>query len=280
MAIRSPSGALGLGVAGVLVPGFALAGSISISIAPTVELRDGTLAATVQVSNSGDEAAHAVAPLLHFRDQEVRGTAREVLAPKESMRAELTLPAADLGVGRWPYRLAVDYADGNQYPFQALHLGMVAQGNVPPAKVGVLDLATEPLAGSGSVRMRVKNLSATARDVSLTIVLPEGVEVTDPIRHVALGPWEETKISSSLVNRTALAGSRYPIFVTAEYADEGVHEVALGNAILEVTNPRSFFQAQRSLLWIVAAVLVAGWLGFLGWQIANGRLRRATPPRR
>ena len=56
-------------VAGLIAPAVAGAGSISISISPVVELRDGLLAARVEIKNSGDEAAHAVAPVLHFRGE-------------------------------------------------------------------------------------------------------------------------------------------------------------------------------------------------------------------
>src|SRR5437763_1495179 len=90
---------------GVLLPGPAAAGSLSISVSPTVALRDGSLAATVQVATSGAEAAHAVTPALHFRDQDAGATPRETLAPKESMAAQLTLPVGELGNGRWPYRV-------------------------------------------------------------------------------------------------------------------------------------------------------------------------------
>src|SRR5689334_6968052 len=245
---------------GVLLPGLAAAGSISISISPTIDLKDGNLSASVQVANSGDEAAHAVTPALHFRNQDARATPREALAPKDSMTSELTLPVSDLGDGRWPYRVAVDYADGNAYPFQALHVGMVVKGAAPPAKVSVTAVDAEPVAGTGRLEVRLKNLAATARDVTVGVVLPEGVEVTEPSRRLSLDAWGETKFSTSLVNRTALAGSRYPIFVTVEYEDDGVHQAALGHGLIEVTNPRSFFQAQRSLLWIVAGVLVAGWV--------------------
>jgi hypothetical protein len=270
--------ALALGVL-LLVPGLAAAGSISISISPTVDLRDGNLTASVQVANSGDEAAHAVTPALRFRDQNARATPREALAPKDSMTSQLALPVGDLGNGRWPYRVAVDYADGNAYPFQALHVGMVTNGTAPPAKVSVVGVDAEPVAGTGRLDVRLKNLAADPRDLTVGVVLPEGVEASDPARGVSLAAWGEAKLSMSLVNRTALAGSRYPIFITVEYDDGGVHQTALGHGMIEVTNPRSFFQANRTLLWIGAAVLVTGWVVLLGWQLASGRLRRAAPPR-
>jgi hypothetical protein len=137
----------------------------------------------------------------------------------------------------------------------------------------------EPLASTGSLRVRLKNLAAAARQASVHVVVPEGVEVTQPEQSLALAAWQEGSLSVPLVNRTALAGSRYPVFVTAEYDDEGVHQAVIGQGMLEITNPRSFFQSQQQLLWIAAAVLIAAWLGFLGWQLGSGRLRRATPPR-
>src|SRR5262245_7462897 len=278
MAVRFPGGVTALVLATLLLPGLAAAGNISISISPTAELREGALVATVQVSNSGDEAAHAVTPTLHFRDKEVRSTPREQLAPKETMRAELSVPVGELGAGRWPYRMAVDYADANQYPFQALHVGALVQGNPPPAKVSVIGIEAGPLAGSGSLHARVKNLAGTQRDVAITVVLPEGVEVADPVHHLVLAPWQETGFSSSLVNRTALAGSRYPVFVITEYDDDGVHQLTVGHGSVEVTNPGTFFSSQRTLLWILAGILVVGWIAFLAWQLATGRLRRAVPP--
>jgi hypothetical protein len=266
-------------VAVILVPAVAGAGSISISISPAVQLRDGLIAARVEIKNSGDEAAHTVAPVLHFRGKEQRGAAREELGPNQSMSVELSLPAADLTPGRWPYRVAVDYTDANQYPFQALHVAWVTLGEPPPAKLQVAEVKAEPLARSGSLRVRLKNLAGAARQASVQVVAPEGVEVTHPEQSLPLPAWEEASLSAPLVNRTALAGSRYPVFVTAEYDDEGVHQAVIGQGMIEIINPRSFFQSQQQLLWIAAAVLIAAWLAFLGWQLGSGRLRRATPPR-
>src|SRR5206468_1746044 len=188
---------------------------ISISISPVVELRDGVLAAKVDIKNSGDEAAHSVAPVLSFRGKELRGAAREELGPNQSMTAELSLPASDLTPGRWPYRVAVDYTDANQYPFQALHVAWVTLGNPPPAKLSVAEVKAEPLAHSGSLRMRLKNLAGAARQTSVNVVVPEGVEVTQPEQSLALPAWEEGALSVPLVNRTALARSRCPVFVAA-----------------------------------------------------------------
>jgi len=261
----------------LLAPGLATAGSISISIRPSVELKDGALTAQVQITNSGDEAAHTVTPVLRFGKKEMRGPARDALAPNQSMSAELTLPVGELGPGRWPYRLAVDYTDANQYPFQALHVAWITVGNPPPAKLAFSEVKAAPMSRSGSLNVRVKNLAGVARDTSLLVVVPEGVEVSTPEQSLSLGAWDEQSVSAPLVNRTALGGSRYPVFVAAEYDDDGVHQAVIGQGVLEITNPRSFFQSERLPLWILAGVVIAVWLAFLVWQLATGRLRRAAP---
>src|SRR5207244_2343537 len=85
------------------------------------------------------------------------------LAPGASMDATLSLPVGDLGTGRWPYQVAVDYTDTNQYPFQAIHLGLVTVGNSPPAKMAVSELKADPLSSAGTLRIRVKNLAGVVR---------------------------------------------------------------------------------------------------------------------
>src|SRR5881296_2030512 len=162
------------------LPGPAAAGSISISISPAVELREGALSAQVKVSNVGDETAQSVAAVLVFGEHKVRSDIHPSLAPSTSMDAALTLPVGDLGTGRWPYQIAVDYTDTNQYPFQAIHAGLVTVGSPPPAKMAVAELKADPLSSSGTLRIRVKNLAGVVRQASVSVVAPEGIEVSAP----------------------------------------------------------------------------------------------------
>src|SRR2546428_2525860 len=124
--------------------GPAAAGSISISIAPVVEPREGALSAQVKVSNVGDEAAQSVAAVLVFGEHKARGEIHPSLAPGASMDATLSLAVGGLGTGRWPYPVALHYTDTHQYPFQAIHLGLGTVGNSPPAKMTVSELKADP----------------------------------------------------------------------------------------------------------------------------------------
>src|SRR5256885_4540721 len=122
------------------LPGPAAAGSISISILPVVELREGALSAQVKVSNVGDEAAQSVAALLVFGEHKARGEIHPSLAPGASMDATLSLAVGHPRPGRRPDPGAVDHTDANQYPLPAIHLGLVTLGSPPPAKMAASEV--------------------------------------------------------------------------------------------------------------------------------------------
>jgi len=259
--------ALACGVA-VLGAAPARAKTISITIAQKTELRGTTLASTVTIGNTGDEAAKSVAPTLRFADKQARGKMRPELQPNTTFDEELTLEAGQLGEGRWPFQVSVDYADANQYPFQALLVTTLVQGNPPPAKVSVPEIASSGIAESGTLKIRFKNLSATERDSSYRIAVPEGLEASQPTGTVHLAAWAEATESVSVVNRTALAGSRYPVFVSIEYDDGGVHQGVVAQGIVDIVAPSDFWQRNQMTLFIGAGILVVLWLGLV--------VRRAT----
>src|SRR2546425_13107623 len=89
--------------------GPAAAGSISISILPVVELREGALSAQVKVSNVGDEAAQSVAAVLVFGEHKARGEIHPSLAPGASMDATRSLAVRGLGPRPRPLPGAVRY---------------------------------------------------------------------------------------------------------------------------------------------------------------------------
>lgn len=260
----------------------AVAGTISIGITPAVELKDGELTARVGVSNSGDEPALSVGTVLTFGEQQARSELRKALAPNEAMETALALRVGDLAPGRWPYRVAVDYADGNQYPFQAVHTSLVTVGSPPPAKVAIPLIRSEGFGRNGTLRVTVKNLAGVAREAALRVTLPDGVEVTKPLERVALAPWAEAQVAVPLVNRTALPGSRYPAFAIVEYDEDGVHQAVVAQGLVSIVAEesavQSLFQTQRSLFWLVASFIAVVWIGILiGWTLARRRGRAAPP---
>lgn len=214
----------------------AVAGSISITTTQQPRYENETLTVAVTISNKGDEAAHALAAVLRFGDRSVRGTRHEELAPGATVQDELALPVGPLGPGRWVYSLAVDYADANLYPFQALQMGAITVGDIGPAKVTATKITAEPIAQDGILSIELKNLSGDPRPLRVTTHVPEGLEVTADVGELTLEPWAERTVRATVVNRTALAGSRYPVFVVAEYDEPEGHVAMAYSGIVEITS--------------------------------------------
>ena len=258
----------------VLVLGLAAvahAKTISITIGQKAELRGTDLVVKATIGNTGDESAKAVAATLRFGDKQVRGARHEDLAPQARYEEELVVPTGPLGEGRWPYSIAVDYADANLYPFQALLVTAVTVGNPGPAKVSVPEIRSSGIADEGSLSLRFKNLAGVDRDVRYRLIVPEGLEASEPVGSMHLKAWAEATTSIDVVNRTALAGSRYPVFVAAEYDDEGVHQGVVAQGIVEIVPPRNFWEKYQTVLIAGAALLVVAWLGL----VARGVMRRS-----
>jgi len=248
----------------------ACAGTISISMTPVPELRDGKLSVHLTVRNLGDEAAQSVAPALRFRETEARGKGTSSLAPQQSIEETLSLPVKDLGQGRWPYRVTVDYTDANQYPFQALHVLLATVGNPPPAKVLVSQISATPLATSGTIHMTLKNVADAPRTATVHVMVPEGIEATEPAKDVQLAAWQEETFSVPVVNRSARAGSRLPVFVGVEYDDGDTHQAVVSQSLVEIIAQQSFFARNKGVLGIVALVLVLIWAAFVAMRLVRG----------
>ncbi len=244
----------------LLIGATAHAKTISITIGQKAELRDGNLVVKTNVGNSGDENAKAVAPNLRFGDKTVRGKLHDDLAPNSTFEDELTVPTGALGEGRWPYEIAVDYADANLYPFQALLVTTTVVGNPPPPKMSVPEIKSDGISDSGPLNVKFKNLSGVDRDVSYRVVVPEGLEATEPTGTVHLKGWGETSASPTIVNRTALAGSKYPVFVSVQYDDGGMHQSVVAQGIVAIVEKRTFFEAHQGALFGGVAILVGLWL--------------------
>jgi hypothetical protein len=261
MAMRTIMALLGI----ISFGGLALAGNISITTTQGSSIDGEQLRVDLTIGNSGDEAAHAVSPVLRFGEASVRGARHETLAPGARVTDTLEVAVGALGPGRWSYAIAVDYADANQYPFQALQMGSVTVGNPPPAKVAVPKMTAEPLAKEGSLAITVKNLSGESRTVGMTLHVPDGLEIIGGAREVALEPWQEQALDVAIVNRTALPGSRYPIFAAVEYDLDETHYSVVAQGIVEITSAQNFVERHggQFRFWAIglglAFVLLVGW---------------------
>lgn len=270
-ALRPHRGALRLALFALVIAPAALAsgGTISIGTDLAVAPKEDALAVTLGITNSGDDPASAVVPSLSFAGQQLRGAVRKSLAPGERMPASFEVPWANALPGQWPLVTRISYTDARAYPFEAVQVSLVTLG-ASPSLVALVDVSLDVVEGSGMLRARLKSLSAAPLATDLQLIVPQGLEANPPQRHVALAAWGEAEVAAEIVNRTALAGSSYPVFVTVEYADEESHHAALGYAMARI-------QATRALspwyAWSVAIALMIVWVVVLLWR---RRAARAT----
>lgn len=260
----------GLAAAAVLLAAAsAQAGNISLSFTPRAKLRDAVLEVHLTVHNVGDDAARSVAPVLHFQGRRAPAEVVPRLEPGETTRVVLTLPVGDLGAGRWPYRVGVDYTDPAQHLLHALQVGTVVAGGAPPPEVAVAGLSTARLATHGALEARVENLGAEPRTVAFEVHLPEGIYLAESIPSLELGSFEERPVAISLVNRRGVPGSRYAVFVSAEYDDGGVHQTVVALGAVEIVPEQAGLQ-RSTLLWRLVGAIVALW----GATAVGGHLAR------
>src|SRR4029453_10804672 len=148
----------------------------------------------------------------------------------------------------------------NQYPFEALLTQTLVVGNPPPAKVTVPAIRIEDVIGTGTLSVTVKTLTPDPRAVRVSVLVPEGLEATDAVRQVNLEGWKDATIEVPITSRTALVGSRYPVFVAAEYDDGPVHQAVVAQGVVAVTAAESFLTRNRRLVTAVAGAVLLGWL--------------------
>jgi hypothetical protein len=247
------------------------AGSISITATQDSTYDGTTVTSSISIANQGDEAAVSVVPKLRFGDTEVRGTLHGELAPGATVHDTLTIEVGELGPGRWPFSLAIDYADGNQYPFQALQMAAITVGSPSQDTVTIPTMEADPLATTSDLRVTGKNLSAEAREATQTMHLPHGLEATKRGRElVSLEPWAEREVVVEVTNRTALPGARYPVFATIEYDDGETHHGLVAQTTVEIVSAENAVAVHGNRFWIVAAVLGGIFVLLLAWRGLRG----------
>lgn len=262
---------VGLLLCGCLVPYPAAAASITLRLLPELAWRDGTLSLSLEILNEGDTPARAVTPALWFAGRGVRGDAHPALFAGDTHEAQLELASPLPGPGRWPYRIAVDYTDSSQHPFQALAAGTLVVGTPPPVEVELGEVPALRLSRRGALALRVANRGTQPYSVTLSLHLPQGIESAAPIPSVELAGGQERSLRVPLQNRSALPGSRYAVFVSAEYDGAGVHQALVIPASVEIVASESLLEAWAPWLFGAAAALVTVWVAAVAGLRLAGR---------
>src|SRR5262249_58498553 len=99
------------------------------------------------------------------------------------------------------------------------------------------------------------------RTAKVSVLVPEGLEASDAVRSVTLEGWKDAELKVPVANRTALVGSRYPVFVAAEYDDGPVHQAVVAQGIVAVVGCRTLPGRHGRGLRVRGGALVRGRVG-------------------
>jgi hypothetical protein len=209
----------------------AAAGDVSFEAAEP-EVRAEVMTVPLTIRNGGDEAVKQVTPGIRFRRWMAWGAVHRELPPNEKLDAKPVSSTGDLGIGRWPYCLIVDYAEPDGRRVQLLEARMLVAGNPPPVTVTVTAAAPPPLSAAGALRVQLNNAGTDARTVTVTVYLPRGIKVAEEVAPIELAAGEERAVDIQLQNRTHHPGQSYEIFVAAEYDQGPVHQAVVAPVTL------------------------------------------------
>lgn len=246
-------------LAAIAMPGTAWA-QISLSITTQVDsakLPD--LAVVAEVSNGGKESAHTLRATIQAGATRLTLPSVQDLGPGQSHKFSATIHIPQAKPGTYPVFVTIGYADANGYAFSAIGSSSFSSGEPTTSDIfGVLTAL--PVSDKGDLRIKLKNNSPEARAVSLTPVLPLELTPGGLPSTLNLAPGREQEVTGTIANFSALGGSRYPIFMVAEYETADRHFTNVITTMVDVVARGTVFSRYQN--WIIGAGLVLLLLAF------------------
>ena len=241
----------------------ALAGFIELSVSVTPVPTDHGLKLEIGLSNQGDEAAEDISLEAFLPGTE---TAKilpgpGILKPGAKRKITAALKRREKAKGLHPVILRVRYRDANRYPFSTLAYGLYQVGKPLSPQVllrGIPSIVDE----SGRASFALANLSSDPLAVDILFFAPDELKLSDRSLKTRIAAMDKDIIETDLENRTALAGSSYPVVALARYEWKGQKLTSPASAPVSVRTVKE----APSAWWVWAAILgfLAGvtlWLG-------------------
>ena len=202
--------------------------AISLDTDPTILREDSSLEMRLRVTHSGDEPAFDLNVVALIGDEHVSLGKRDILEPGDTW--ELSRAGEhDPGDGHRPVWYTVRYTDGRGYALGAI--GYCPTMSRPPPKQlqAPIALSTSVLQLNDDGELVVDVAGRVDRPIQLRLMLPPGLESDVSTVMLSEGVNGQT-LRFPVTNRSGLSGSRYQIFVSAEYQleDYPTHQILRG----------------------------------------------------
>lgn len=244
-----------------------------ISLGITTEVDSAALpdlAVTISVTNSGKESAHKLRPSVQAGATKIPIPELLELKPNQSHTFTATVRSDATKSGSYPLFVSLGYADANGYGFSAIATASYTARDASSSDIfGIL--TAEPITDEGALRVKLKNNSRQELQVSLTPFLPAELTPQGLPATATLAPGAEQEFSGRITNFSALAGSRYPVILAAEYESADRHFTSVISTMVDVAARGTPFNVYRN--WLIA-------IGVFLLILAVRRMTRSRKPRK
>jgi hypothetical protein len=243
-----------------------------ISLAVTTEVdsvKAPDLAVTIRVTNSGKESAHKLRPAVQAGTTKIAVPELLELKPNQSHQFSASVRSDSAKTGTYPLFVTLAYADANGYNFSAIATNSYSAREASSSDIfGIL--TAEPVGDEGQLRLKLKNNSLQQQQVTLTPFLPAELTPQGLPATATLPPGSEQEFTGRITNFSALGGSRYPVFIAAEYETADRHFTSVITTMVDVVPRGTSFTVYRN--WLIGLGIIL----FLAaiWKMTRPRKSR------
>jgi hypothetical protein len=243
------------------------AGAISITTTlQDILVQEKNAQASIQLSNSGDEAASNFE--VSFILPEGVGTktiSLDNLSPNETLNRTFNITVSrDLLEGIYSIAVLVKYTDANDYSFSAVSPSYLIYKTSTRTNIfGSIPELSLTGKESKNLDVTLRNLDDKQHNLKIRLIIPLELKVEIIEKNLTIDKKTESKLSFPISNFGALVGSNYIVLASIEYEENNLHysSIAIGNVkIEEETTTSSFPPYIIVIIVLVLIVLLAAFL--------------------
>ncbi|MFO7871297.1 MAG: 6-pyruvoyl-tetrahydropterin synthase-related protein [Kiritimatiellia bacterium] len=216
------------------------ASSISLNIAPSVEVGTQHARVTINIRNRGTSPAFGVHAKAALQGSDLTESACGTLKAGDEWSTSSRIEQLPSREGTYTIVITVRYRDSAGRPFSALAwipLNIWEPSIEDPVKAS---LTSTDIAREGKITLalehtgRKSSLPAAPLKAAVKLVLPDELECADAARSASVLPGSKTELKFHVRNASALEGSAYRVFAVVDSETGERHESVVTAAVLKI----------------------------------------------
>lgn len=238
------------------------AGKISLKIKSTTSVNNRKVSTQFLIQNRGSDEAQDVSVSAKLFGQERTAWVAREIPPEGSGEASIQFELPKHTYGTFPIFATLSYHSQRGRSFSGAMLAVARTPGAPKSLVSV-DLNKEATEDGIYVHVVLLDPSSSLGEVTLTCHIPDDLTVTTQLQRVHFKDGKATA-RFQIRNLKGAEGSRYGIFVTAEYDHGGMHHLSYSSLSIPVNGilakAKSIIPSWYDLLFAMGLLILSGLL--------------------